>query len=454
MYTLKGFINIGALANNAPGTATDGDPSSVIPGNTSPLGELSDISSTYSIEKGTYRYAQSANCELKSFSSRRDGGPQVIVSAKYSEHVLKLSQWIFDQAVAGRLSNDVGAFKTLFLAQFGNIIKDFECGKMYEAKGNWMPAYIEWQLDDKAETNKLRVWFADEAFRNQYDEYQLVVIPPIEPVDTFQKVRTEVEKAMAKFNVPDHHKKVLELTKGEPYTLLHSDDYKWYDREDPTSTLMTTWSVAIYGAAGNSLEIIKDALADYILANSDFDRPDWIPVFPDIFTSTEFQVIPMWHRHSVPDETVRGALYSPIVPYDGLLPLLEKFVTYTPKDHLAKYLQLAGIQYKSLAAAFIGGPENRDQKYVLTDFFPDYAMLSTTSPDFNRMDEETVAWVVKLVEATITAEEMDEYSHVGRGYARIWRGELMYISFAHQKVSYLVLSRLSMLKALEVEEPK
>lgn len=437
MYTMKGFVNIQALANNEPENVSD-------------LGELSNKSMTYAIEKGYYQYSKAQGMELVAFTSRRDDGPTIKAPVKYTEHTLTLAKWIFDQSVAGKLSNDADAFQTLFMAQFGALVKNFETGKMITARGQWMPAYISWSLDDPSETNKLRIWFNDGAFRSQYDDYQIVVITPIDPVDTFQKVRVDVEKAMASFNVPDHHKKVETVTKGEPYTYLVSKDYPWYDREDPKSTLMTTWSVAIYGAAGNNLEIIKDAIADHILENSDFDREDWVPVFPDIFTSTEFMIIPFWHRRSVPDATPRASLYSPFVPYDGLPALLSKFIKYQPAAHVTKNLFTAGIQYKSLAAAFVGGPENRDKKFKITDFFPDYALLDTKSIDFNRMEKDTVEWVIKLVEATITAEQMDEYSFIGQQYARVHRDGLMYIAFSHGDVSYIILSRLSMERALGI----
>ena len=439
MYILKGFINIDALANNTPGSVAA-------------LGELSNASMTYAIEKGYYNRETLENVELVSFTSRYDTdttkGANIAVPAKYSDHVLTIAQWIFSQSIADKITNDLEAFRTLLLAKYGTIIDDCEIGKMVVEKGNWLPTYIAWKFDTAGEENTIRIWFSDEAFKTQYDEYQIVVIPPIEPVDIFQRVKSVVEPKLAEFNVPDLHERVLEKTGGEPYTFLVSKDYPWYDREDPTATLMTTWTVAIYGLAGNNLEVIKDALADYILANSTYDREDWIPVFPDIFTNTEFTFIPLWQRRSVVDETVRGSLYSPIVPYDGLPAFAAQFTKYVPVEHLQKYLQLAGIQYKSLASVVIGGHENRNAKYRLGDYFPDYALISTTSIDFNRMSASTVEFITKLTTAVIAAEEMDEYSYIGATLARIQRDGYLYVGFSHDDVSFLVLSRGSLEKQL------
>ena len=132
-----------------------------------------------------------------------------------------------------------------------------------------------------------------------------------------------------------------------------------------------------------------------------------------------------------------------------LIPLY-KFIIYQPTAHITKNLFLSGIQYKSLAAAFVGSPENRDKKFKITDFFPDYALLDSKSIDFNRMSRDTVEWTLKLIEATVTAEQMDEYSFIGQQYSRIFRDGMMFIGFSHGDVSYLILSRMSMERILGI----
>ena len=438
MYILKGFINIDALANNTPGSI-------------SALGELSNVSNTFSIEKGYHQRDGYPNVELVSFASRYDAGPAVTVPAKYSDHVCIVTQWMFTQALQNKFTDNAEAFQRLLLQQFGADISDLEYGKMATAKGSWLPSYIAWRYEKAGEENQIRIWFSDEAFKAQYDEYQIVVVPPIEPVDVFMKTKPDVSAALLNFNLPDHHKKVAQLTKGEPYTNLVTNDYPWFDREDPTATLMTSWTVAIYGAAGNNLELIKKAIADYILANSAYSRQEWLPVFPDIFTNTEFIFVPMWHRRSVPDETPRGALYSPLVPYDGLLALVKKFVQYAPDSHISKNMLIGGMQYKSLAAVVIGSEENRLGRFKLTDLFPDYALISSTSTDFNRMCANTVEFVQKLIVAVIAAEMMDEYSFVSQGCVHITRGDVDYVGFSHGDVNFLVVSRLSLGKVLSVD---
>lgn len=435
MYNLKGFIEITAFANN-------------IPNNISPLGELSNMSLSYATEKGYYSKADALNVELVTFTSKRDE-EEIETPAKYHSHVLEIAQWVFNKSVAGTLNDDPEHFRTLFLAEFQDRIGDAEIGLMESTKSNWMPSYIKWNLDDGGEENELRVWFADEAFRAQYNEFEIVVIPPIEPVDTFMKTVEYVKPALDQFNLPDHDVKVAQIAGDNPYSNRVTREYDWYDREDPDMSLVTNWTVIIYGIAGNNPLAIKEAIANHILANSVYGREDWVSVFPDIFTSTEFVLVPMWHRRSVPDETVRGQLYSPIVPYDDAIAKAEKYIKYPKSGHVKKYLDVSTVHYKSLAFVVSGGIENRDNKYNLEDYFPDYALIASRSADFNRLNKYTTDWIIMLQGAIIAAEEMDEYSYLDVEYARVERDGFTYVGFSYDNVLYMVLSRLSMEEAIE-----
>ena len=447
MYTLKGFIKIDALANNTPGAVAANGP---VTTEVSALGELSNRANTFSIEKGIYQRDGYENVELIAFTSHRDDDARITVPATFTDHVLAVTQWMFEQSLQNRFSSDLAEFERQLLQNFGPSISNLECGKMVHAKASWLPSYMAWTLEG-TEDNLIRVWFSDEVFQSQYDDYHIVVVPPIEPVDVFMGTKDKVAAALTAFNLPDLHERVLTKTNREPYTLLVSKMYPWYDREDETATLETTWTVAIYGAAGNNLELIKQALADYILANSAYDRAEWMKVFPDIFTNTEFVIVPMWHNRSVVDETVRASLYSPIIAYEGLPQLVKKFIKYEPATHLTSNLETFSIQYKSIAAAVCGSPENRSSVFKLSKKFPDYAQLSLTSVDLNRMTADTVEWVQKLVEGVIAAEGMDEYSYIGQNVTRITRENIMYAAFSHGDVNYLIVSRKSLGEVLGVD---
>ncbi|MGK7530413.1 hypothetical protein, partial [Salmonella enterica] len=67
---------------------------------------------------------------------------------------------------------------------------------------------------------------------------------------------------------------------------------------------------------GRNPSRIKQALRDYILANSSFTVALGVKVFPEIFTTTKFTIVPGWSIRGIPNEEDVAALYSPILPYD------------------------------------------------------------------------------------------------------------------------------------------
>lgn len=433
MFTLKAFIEIPAFIDNTLKTV-------------SPLGELSNMSSSYSTEKGVYTKTTSPNVELITFTSERDGS-LIPTPTKYHSHILDVAQWVFSQSISGTIIDNAERFRTLFLSQFQSSIGTVEIGEMVTAKSNWMPAFIKWNLDDGGEENTLQIWFSDSAFSGQYPGYEHIVISSVVPVDTFMKTSASVKPALAAFNLPDHDVKVAELAKSNPYSNRITSNYMWYDREDSEVSLETYWTVVIYGVAGNNPLLIKKAIADYILENSSYPKEEWLKVFPDIFTSTEFTIVPLWHLRSVEDETVRGQLYSPIAFISDAMIIGTKYIQYPKANHVVNNLTLMPVHYKSVMCVLCGGDENRDGNYRITDYLKEYAMIPTSSPDFNRMPQRVTDWIFKIQGAIIAAEEMDEYSYLGLEYARVERNGLQYVGFTYDNVLYLVMARTSMSEA-------
>lgn len=427
MFILKGFVEITAFAENDPNQ-------------TSPLGEMSNQAESYSKEKGYYAKSGSEQLRLVTFTSTRDDS-KIETPVEFHSHVLDIADWLFNNSVSGNITSDLEFFRTQLLANFETDIADVEIGKMVVANGNWMPSYIAWNYNTASEVNQIKIWFADESFLAQYDDYEIVVIPPIDVLDDFQKIKLDVEESLSGFSLPTHIEKVMTLAQSNPYTFHKSFEYDWYDREDPEATLMTNWSVIIYGINGNNPVVIKDAIADYILSLSSFSRTDWIAVFPDIFTSTEFTFVPMWHKRGIVDQTIAGSLYSPLVPYDESLILAEKYIQSSLAGHVQENLEISTLHFKSLAFVVAGGKDNRDAKFKLSDIFPDYALIAASSPDFNRMQPKTTQFITELQKAVIVAEEMDEYTYLDHTLARIERNGRDYIGFEYDDVLFLVLIR-------------
>ncbi|ANZ48509.1 virion structural protein [Erwinia phage vB_EamM_Caitlin] len=414
MLDIQGFINIAALTdNNADGAVA-------------PVGELSELSKSFAKNK---QYFAKANLqvELVAFTYLRDT-TKVKVPAGFTDHILALTQWIYNQSILGNFKNDETEFQRLLVGQYQNTISAVSTGAMIQMNGNWFPRWISWkyevaanQVENPADSeNQIMVWFADEDFSQDYTGWEIEVLMPILPVDTFMGVKSVVEVAMSAFNLPDHHKKANEIRGEYPYTSILTNEYTWHDREDYNSTMIVPMSVLIYGRAGMNPSRIKQALREYILANSNNGVIEWVKVFPEIFTTTKFTIVPGWSIRGIPNQEDIAAQYSPLLPYDFQVKAISTFGAWETLTAAQKnnneipmpetdVCELPSV-YKSLGAIAIAGIENDTRKATLHDIIPDYALIGTLNPDISRMSKTTSEWVDLYFRAMIAAEEYHPYN--------------------------------------------
>lgn len=409
---IQGFIQIGALINNEPGQ-------------TAAVGELSELSHSFARSK-QYFTKESLQVELVAFTSKRDK-TTITVPSVFSDHILTLSQWIYTQSINGNFKNDEVEFQRLLLGQFNTTIGDVQSGSMIASGSNWFPRWVSWKLEVSASgvedptdvDNTIIVWFDDADFSQNYTGCEIYPQMPISPVDVFMGVKSAVATAMEAFNIPDHHAAINERADGYPYTALVTHNYTWHDREDYDATLLVPISLLIYGRAGLNPTKQKEALRDYILENSDYTTPDWVKVYPEIFTTTKFTFVPGWSIRGVPNEEDIAALYSPMVPYDFLVKAVSQFGEWEAQTVAQKNsneiptpttdVQFFPTIYKSLGGIVISGPENAIDKDTLNKVIPDYALISTQNADIARVSKSTTDWLKMFFLALVAAEEYHPY---------------------------------------------
>lgn len=432
MYNLKGFITIATLVDNAVGVVA-------------PLGELSTRSRTFSREIGRYTHPTAADVIMTTFKSERSGTGLVPVDEVYIEHILRVAQWVYTRSVSGSLNSDRNDFLTLLSAEFSDV-GDVICGNMVSDGSIWMPDYLLWKSLDAPEENLIKIWFSDNAFQAQYDEYEIVVIPPVENVDNLFQDRASVEPLLASRTMSDWMLEVTKATDADPYTALRTVRYGWVDpySDSDEEVLETTWMVAIYGDAGDTPDNISRAIIEYILERSNYGREEWVEVLPELFSSTEFIITPLWNQYSVPNQTLVKGIYSPVARIRDLNAIARQTCVGYPDAHIASVLEHTVFVYKSLGLLLVGGPSNRNGSYVFSEQFTDYMTVPTTSHDFNRMSPKTQNWVMLIYEMLKIAEEMTEYSEIPPGFYRMKREDVMYLTATFDDIHYLVVAKSSL----------
>ena len=439
MYTLKGFVTIDSLIDNTVGAVA-------------PVGELSQNSMTFSKEKGYYT-SGALGLTLVSFFSEDDNGATPVPSG-ISSRALELVNWIHTQANAGVFDDTLQDFIDAALAAYGaggsqaEYITNFESGPMVEADTNkWYPSWIRYDdLTTTGEVENIRLWLSDEAFQVSapYDEYELVIVPPAEPIDLFQGTYTSVQVAVDAVSPVDRAQAVQTAQAGYPDTLTRVVEYDWVDVNNAANTIPTYWTVVIYGPAGNNQDIIKQAIVDWILENSVGypNSEDWEDTFPDLFKSTEFIIAPFWNDYSIPNQTVTTGIYSPSIEVTKILPYIRWACSQWAVGHVDVAATIVGSNYKSVALGTAGGPDNRDGIIKFRDRFTDYAVIPTDDDDFDRMSPTTRDFITqKLIPMLVAAEEMDESSDIPVGMDRLERDGKIYCASSYDNVLYLILTK-------------
>lgn len=459
-YSLKGFVSVGAFVDN-------------VRYEVAPLGELSLRSATYAKDRAVYSTASTGgsptSLELSVFSTRTPEEDYFETPVPYQNLLTSMMRWCHAQAVNGNFSNNAEQCRQLLMAEFDGKIRDAIVGLMISQDGIWLPAsltfYINpdglgvvWDPAIRAELDRSRVkmWFADSAFSSEYDEFDLEFLSPIDNarLDDFFLLADQVEIKVRARTLEQTHILIEQLKDGKPETKIRTLNFLYHDPNDKDWTLPTDWSFVIYGIAGDNIDSMKGELAEWILENSTHTREEWAVIFPDIFTSTEVIITPMFSNIAIPNETLQDGVYSPTVNALGAISTARRTCTGTAytNEHIDSVLSVLATPYKSLALLAVGGPENRNGQDRFEEIFPDYLSVVTSSPDFNRMQPETQRWVTMLQNMLKVAETMTDFSDLPQTpfpMTRLRRknadGETyMYVVANYNNIQYLVVSRQSM----------
>lgn len=431
MYAFKGFAAHAVFQDNAPGEI-------------STIGEISKHALTYSRESGQYVINAAPGLTLISFLSSLDGTKQVAPPA-LAEQVLLISKFVYDRTFnnSGEQFGDE-LYTDLVDAYSGNAT-EFAMGQMVNDSTYWMPEWLSWRatnLTGVASDNTVRIWFSDASFRLQYDEYEITVVPPTDNLDDFFKTPAEVDAMLKSLTQSQVMARMQQYKGSAPETVLRSEAYDYIDPFNPVShRVPSNWGLLIYGEAGNNVDAISDTLVNYILANSTHSRADWVKILPDLFKRTEVIIVPRWDVEAIPARESMVGIFSPIAKLTSSLASLKAFVPDYPEAHINSHAETVPNPFRSMHWLVVGGPDNRDNKFKFTDWFPDYVNVSSQSLDFNRMSVSTKKFMIMMESLLLIADAAKEFTSLPQGTTRVKRNGKLYVVRNFENVNYLVAVR-------------
>ena len=450
-YSLKGFFGYGILADNNPNTVA-------------PLGELSAYARTFSRDRELYGTGSGTTPEtsvdLTVFSSRKSSdNSSVKPPGPISDLLMQVGIWAYTQSIAGAFTNNPETFRQALLAQYDGKITDVTVGAMSFNGNIYLPTSVTFFINadglgvtwgserEFLDGPRIKLWFSDDRFRREYDEYHIEFVAPIDNLDQFFLPSGTVRELVAARTLPELAAKVDTITDKRPYTIWRAEIFNYHDPLDDTNQIPTNWNFVIYSTAGNNIDAIKAGLQEWILAHSTHTREEWAEIFPDIFTATEFIVTPFWSQFAVENMTIQAGVYSPVCDVQQALAIARETNTGTGYTipHVENNLALTGIPFKSIALGICGGPENRQGKARFKDYYWDYMNVSTTHPDFGRMSADTQGLVLMFERMLQVAETMTEFSDIPNDMTRLARTNsnakrFLYLVKSYRDIQYLMVA--------------
>lgn len=434
MYILKGFMSMPTLADDRKNV-------------TAPFGEFTTYSQTFTRDLRNYKIIEQPDVELYVMHCVDEMLNRITPTASFRANILAFGQWVFQQHVGQLIpaEKNKDTFIRAIKAEFP-LMTNVEIGTILESNeqsGYNCPDYVTWRMVDGINVYQLTVWFADTAFRTQYDEYEIELIPPVTDINDLINDKLTVNNILSS-EEGDIVDKIQEMVGDLPCTVLFSYNLTWHDPNDFDATLPTKWRAVIWGAAGNDLDIIKDKIRDYLTDNSKYEN--WPDIYPDLFSETEFTFFPMWGDLALQPNALEVGLYSPMVNVTKLRNHVTTFLPsgYAKTGYMDEHLFTSSVAYRTLAVGVIGNPNNKDEICDLQELYPDVNFaLSSTDPDFSRMEMKTQKLCLALNTAMNVAREYDPNVKIETGYSRLVRRGMYYIAFQYEDYTYAILTNFT-----------
>lgn len=432
MYALKGFATIESLISNVTGVVA-------------PIGELSTFSATFSKDRKIYPSVDNGYITLHAFSSISSLTGTVSPPTELITLGHTILEWIYTRQMTSVVTETKQQFLNALTGAFNLECSGFVCGELVNAvNGKQFPEWISYTSRGyTAEDNVTTVWFSDQSFRQKYDNFEIVVVPPITPVGTFFGSASAVQSAVSAVTHVDRFNAITLARGDHPETVLVGVSFNWVDPVNPLNLINTNWSVLVYGSNGNDSDVIRAAIAQYLLDNSTQTDAQWRVVFPDIFRRTEFLFFPRWHNYAIENLVLQSGIYSPVTYATKEVDYLKDVLDDYSDSFIEAHATLIPHPYKCLTLNVIGGYDNRESLFDITQIYPDLLNVSTTSVDYNRMSADTQGMLNALSQMILIAESLTQYSDIPVGYRKVVRYGILFITTRYMNIEFLVSSKLT-----------
>ena len=96
---------------------------------------------------------------------------------------------------------------------------NFDCGNVETDSTRWLPEWVSWKSTLDNGDNTIIVWLKDDSFQNQYDDYEIIVVPPVDNLDNFFNSVTQVSQMISALTYDSMIARVQAAKSKQPETI-------------------------------------------------------------------------------------------------------------------------------------------------------------------------------------------------------------------------------------------
>ena len=423
---VKGFVTDAGFISNVADTVTS-------------VFELSDKALTYSRDKTIYSLPAYPANDLTVFKAiNNTNGDRLLLDDSLVTTVMMICDLIKAYPathIAPYVKNDYrDELQAAMITRAINIsIGDFQ------QKGSvYYPKWFSFTSTDITPI-EVKIYISNEEFINNYDEYEILVVPPLADTTDFNGFYIPALDKLSQTSYSSLNERIELAKGGRPNTYTKIMEFDFRNKDNLTISTKTNWGIIIYGEAGNDIDLIKDAIEAHVLANPSNVRTHWEIIFPDIFRRTEFVLLPMWNKVAVHNLTTLSNIYASMLGIKDIKDFIyTEYNDIYGEMFIYNNLVVFPYDYKGITIAAFPGTLNLSDRDQLFEIFGDYIPVNTSNMDFMRMSVATRDWAIKLEQALLAAETNDIHSSVPSGFRKVKRGGRSYVAFYYNNINYLV----------------
>jgi len=252
----------------------------------------------------------------------------------------------------------------------------------------WVSFSIVMGNDDTIKTFKL--WLGNTAFKTDYPITNIVtIIPPCDPSKLI---------SMDYSNIPTTLATSATYVNGLLSTAIAAKDhtgYLTYQAKYTNSSFGSYYNmpfgILYKGADPSSLEL-KIVVRDYLESLDVGDEATWKLLFPDLYTTSMFYIVPMWDNiTSLPTRE----LYPSIFDYGSILEKTQAAITDLSDAHIEDKLEILNCSITEMIIAAVPHVDNDNPTTLLAEH-PTYQAIDAQSLTFDYQTTLTREFNTKL----------------------------------------------------------